>query len=124
MLNWPPFDPYVGPQPFQRTDAKRFFGREESTDELFSLVLASRVVILYAQSGAGKSSVVSAGLSPLLEQHGFEVLPIARVQGALPAGKTALQLGNPYVYFTLASWGEQVPDAAAEGILTPFPTGP
>jgi hypothetical protein len=31
---------------------------------------------------------------------------------------TALQLGNPYVYFTLASWGEKVPDAAAEGALS------
>jgi hypothetical protein len=118
MPNRPRFDPYVGPQPFRRTDAKRFFGREESTDELFSLVLASRVVILYAQSGAGKSSVVNAGLSPLLEKHGFEVLPIARVQGVVPAGKTALQLGNPYVYFTLASWGEQVPDATADGMLS------
>jgi len=118
MLNRLPFDPYVGPQPFQRTDSKRFFGREESTDELFSLVLASRVILLYAQSGAGKSSVVNAGLLPLLEKNGFDVLPIARVQGGLPAGKTALQLGNPYVYFTLATWGEQVPDAAAEGILS------
>jgi len=117
VLNKPSIDPYVGPQPFRRTDSKRFFGREESTDELFSLVLASRVVILYAQSGAGKSSVVNAGLCPLLEENGFDVLPIARVQGWLPAGKTALQLGNPFVYFTLASWGEQVPDAAAEGTL-------
>ena len=118
MLSQPPIDPYVGPQPFRRTDSKRFFGREESTDELFSLVLASRVVILYSQSGVGKSSIVNAGLRPLLEKNGFDVLPIARVQGGLPAGKTALQLGNPYVYFTLASWGEQVPEAAAEGALS------
>jgi hypothetical protein len=110
-------DPYVGPQPFQRTDSKRFFGREESTDELFSLVLASRVIILYAQSGVGKSSVVNAGLCPLLEKKGFDVLPIARVQGGLPAGKTAPQLGNPYAYFALASWGLQAPDAGAEGAL-------
>jgi len=117
MLRRQSIDPYVGPQPFQRTDSKRFFGREESTDELFSLVLASRVIILYAQSGVGKSSVVNAGLCPLLEKKGFNVLPIARVQGGLPAGKTAPQLGNPYAYFTLASWGVQAPDAGAEGTL-------
>jgi hypothetical protein len=118
VLSKPLIDPYVGPRPFRRSDSKRFFGREKSTDELFSLVLASRVVILYAQSGTGKSSLVNAGLCPVLEQNGFDVLPVARVQGWLPAGKTALQLGNPYVYFTLASWGEQVADAAAEGTLS------
>lgn len=118
MTSLPLVDPYVGPQPFRRADQKRFFGREEPTEELFSLVLASRVVILYAQSGAGKSSLVNAGLRPLLEKDDFDVLPTVRVQGGLPAGKTALQLGNPYVYFTLLSWGDQAPDGAAEGALT------
>ena len=101
MPSQPLADPYVGPQPFRHADWKRFFGREEPADELLSLVLASRVVILYAQSGVGKSSLVNAGLRPLLEKESFDVLPTARVQGGLPAGKTALQLGNPYVYFTL-----------------------
>jgi hypothetical protein len=118
VLSKRPIDPYVGPQPFRRTDSERFFGREESTDELFSLILSSRVVILYAQSGVGKSSLVNAGLCPVLERNDFDILPVARVQGWLPAGKTALQLGNPYAYFTMASWGEQVADATAEGILS------
>jgi hypothetical protein len=113
-----PFDPYVGPKPFSREDSERFFGREEAADELLSLVLASRVVILYAQSGTGKSSVVNAGLCPLLEKKGFDVFPTARVQGGLPAGTTAPQLGNPYVYFTLASWGKQILEVAAEGAMS------
>ena len=113
-----PVEPYVGPQPFRRADAKRFFGREEATDELLSLVLASRVVVFYAQSGAGKSSLVNAGLRPLLEKNGFDILPTARVQGGLPAGKTAAQLGNPYVYFTLVSWGAQTSEAVTEGTMS------
>ena len=117
MPSQPPIEPYVGPQPFRRADCQRFFGRDEPADELFSLVLASRVVILYAQSGAGKSSLVNAGLRPLLEKDGFDVLPTARVQGGLPEGKTAFQLGNPYLYFTLTSWGEQAPDGTAEGTM-------
>ena len=37
-------DPYVGPEPFRREDAWRFFGRREQAEELLSFVIASRTV--------------------------------------------------------------------------------
>ena len=77
-------DPYVGPRPFERTDAQFFFAREAETRELLSLVVADRVVLLYAASGAGKSSLLNAGLVPLLErEETFEVFPTARIRGAI-----------------------------------------
>ena len=36
-------------------------------------------MLFYAQSGAGKTSLISARLIPDLEQEGFKVLPVARV---------------------------------------------
>jgi hypothetical protein len=73
-------NPYVGPRPFERPDAALFFGREADSLELMSLVIASRVVLVYAASGAGKTSLMNAGLVPLLErEEHFDVLPGARL---------------------------------------------
>jgi len=45
-------NPFVGPRPFAQGDANRFFGRDREISELYSLVVAHRTVLLYAQSGA------------------------------------------------------------------------
>jgi len=75
--------PYVGPRPFGRDEKDLFFGRDRETRDLCSLVVAHPIVLLYAASGAGKSSLLNAGLIPLLEARGYEVLPSARVSGRI-----------------------------------------
>jgi conflict system STAND superfamily ATPase len=75
-------NPYVGPRPFEREHAALFFGREREANELVSLIISHTEVLFYAQSGAGKSSLVNARMIPLLEAEGFDVLPPARVQGS------------------------------------------
>ncbi|MFN0086734.1 MAG: hypothetical protein ACKVX9_15195 [Blastocatellia bacterium] len=75
--------PYVGPRPFEQNDRGLFFGRDAEINELLSLVISHRAVLFYAESGAGKSSLINAGLIPELEKEGFEILPIVRVQGLL-----------------------------------------
>jgi hypothetical protein len=62
---------------------KRFFGRDDETDELLSLLLGHKVVLVYAQSGAGKTSLLNAKIIPELEENGLHVLPVARVEGYL-----------------------------------------
>ena len=79
-------NPYVGPRPFQREEKDRFFGREREGRDLFSLVISERLVLFYAQSGAGKTSLINTRLVPSLEERGFEVLPVGRVSGELPPG--------------------------------------
>jgi WD40 repeat protein len=96
--------PYVGPQPFQRSDAAIFFGRRKEADDLLSLVTAHGELLLYAQSGAGKSSLLNAGLIPLLEAKGFEVLPPARVGGPLPPGMRSADIKNLYMFNALRTW--------------------
>ena len=76
-------NPYVGPRTFTRAEAGRFFGREREASELLSLVISQRLVLFYAQSGAGKSSLINTRLVPRLEREGFAVLPVARVGGEL-----------------------------------------
>lgn len=74
-------NPYVGPRCFETADAGRFFGRENEVRELRSLVISRQVVLLYAASGTGKSSLLKAGLIPSLARDypSLRVLPVARV---------------------------------------------
>jgi YVTN family beta-propeller protein len=76
-----PTTPYVGPISFSRKkeDQKRFFGRDYETDEIVSLILGHRLVLLYAQSGAGKTSIINAKITPELENYDYDVLPSARI---------------------------------------------
>lgn len=93
-----PVNPFVGPLAFGRRDASRFFGRGEEAEELLALVISEKVVLFYAQSGAGKTSLINARLVPDLEQEGFEVLPVVRV-GAEEV--EAPQVDNIYVFNAL-----------------------
>lgn len=54
--------PYVGLAAFEPADADRFFGRAESTEELFERVAGQRFVTVFGASGSGKSSLLRAGL--------------------------------------------------------------
>ncbi len=76
--------PFVGPRPFLRRDKHRFFGRAQDCARLRSLVIAQTEVVIHSRSGAGKSSLLNAGLIPSLEEKGFEILGPARVQGQVP----------------------------------------
>jgi tetratricopeptide (TPR) repeat protein len=96
--------PFVGPRPFKREDASLFFGRTDEADELLSLVIAEREVLLYAQSGAGKTSLLNAGLRPLLEKEGFDVLPVARVRYQSSKEIETEQIANVYVFNVVTGW--------------------
>jgi hypothetical protein len=81
-------NPYVGPRSFRRDpeEAKLFFGREQEAQDLLVRVLSERLTLFYAQSGAGKSSLINARLIPNLEERGIVVLPVGRISGNLPPG--------------------------------------
>ena len=61
--------PYVGIRPFEKEDWPIFFGRESLSNELLYKLETNRFVAVVGSSGSGKSSVVKAGLLPLLEDH-------------------------------------------------------
>src|SRR5215203_1192504 len=73
--------PYVGPRPFTHADRDIFFGRTQEAIELTSLVKAHPEILLYAQSGAGKSSLLFAQVIPILDvEEEFDVMPVGRVR--------------------------------------------
>ncbi|MDM8524828.1 WD40 repeat domain-containing protein [Desulfococcaceae bacterium HSG8] len=84
-------NPYVGPRAFEANEAELFFGREREARDIAAMVVSNRLVLFYAQSGAGKSSLIKTRLiSKLTEQEDFIVLPIGRVSGDLPPGVAAV----------------------------------
>lgn len=62
-----PQRPWPGLSPFAETDTAFFFGRERETRALAELIERSGVVVLYGQSGLGKTSLLRAGLFPALK---------------------------------------------------------
>jgi hypothetical protein len=59
-------NPYPGLRPFKTSESMVFFGRESLSFELLSLLAEKRFVSIIGSSGSGKSSLVRAGLVPLL----------------------------------------------------------
>ncbi|HEX7183411.1 MAG TPA: PQQ-binding-like beta-propeller repeat protein [Thermoanaerobaculia bacterium] len=94
-------NPFVGPRPFEL--GERLYGREREIGELHFRLNAERIVLLHSPSGAGKSSLVQAGLLPLLGRS-FDVWGPTRVN-AEPAGAP-----NRYVLSAIQGFEEGVPE--------------
>lgn len=70
--SWPS-KPYKGLAYYGQDDAPLFVGRQSDVNRCVSYLAepATRVLLLYGQSGCGKSSFLRAGLIPTLEERGF-----------------------------------------------------
>jgi conflict system STAND superfamily ATPase/WD40 domain-containing protein len=100
-------NPYIGPKPFTQAQAGLFFGRDRESRDLLAQVLSERLVLFYAQSGAGKTSLINSRLIPGLAAARFRVLPVGRVSGLVP---DEIQPHNVFI-FNLISRLVGVPDS-------------
>lgn len=57
---------FLGLQPYTEGDSYRFKGRQNDARILFEQVMHNEYTICYAESGEGKTSLINAGLYPLL----------------------------------------------------------
>ncbi len=67
-------EPWPGLASYAEEDADYFAAREAERDELLERVLQHRLTVLYGLSGLGKSSLLQAGLFPMLRTH--QCLPV------------------------------------------------
>jgi WD40 repeat protein len=95
VMNTTEQNPYVGPRTFLKEEGHLFFGREREASDLIALVASEQLVLFYAQSGAGKSSLINTRLIPYLESKDYEVLPMSRVSGA---GAMGIETDNIYIF--------------------------
>ena len=59
--------PFPGLRPFAYQDREFFFGRQDQIYALYRLIDRFRFITVVGSSGSGKSSLVRAGLLPLLD---------------------------------------------------------
>lgn len=61
-----PIEPYPGLRPFKPEEHNLFFGQEHNLDDLFQRLARNHFIAVLGESGCGKSSLVRAGLIPML----------------------------------------------------------
>ncbi|MGW4683737.1 nSTAND1 domain-containing NTPase [Streptomyces sp. NPDC004244] len=79
--------PYVGLSAFRAEDAGLFFGRERLVEDLLATLSRHRVVALVGASGAGKSSLLHAGLLPRLHRDAPHTAARVLTPGPDPLGR-------------------------------------
>src|SRR5215218_9948565 len=97
-------NPYVGPRAL--SIGEELYGRRREVAELCDVIIADRIVLLYSPSGAGKSSLLEAGLRPELEKRDLRVLPTVRINPAAGGIAPGARSGNRYLVSTLLSLEE------------------
>ncbi|HSV84976.1 MAG TPA: ATP-binding protein, partial [Levilinea sp.] len=100
-------NPYVGPRAIQADE--KIYGRTTETYNLLDSLIANRIVLLHSPSGAGKSSLVNAGLIPLLKDEGFTVLGPVRVNLEPPPGLPTDITCNRFALSVLLELEEHLP---------------
>ena len=67
-------NPWLGLASYTINDAYRFFGREQEMEVLKDAVCNNYITTIYGISGAGKTSLINAGMTPLLSSGAY--LPV------------------------------------------------
>ncbi len=111
--------PYVGFRPFRAEDDDRFFGRSTEVRDLAARWRANRLTVLYGASGVGKTSLLMAGVIPLLDPGSAEVLPPGRVSHSSAFPLAALPEHNPYTFALLSSWSPDERATSLSGLAVP-----
>ncbi|MEU2683072.1 hypothetical protein ABZ654_04190 [Streptomyces hygroscopicus] len=114
--------PYRGLAPYRQQDARWFFGRERSTEALVAQLRAAErtggLVVLVGASGAGKSSLLNAGLVPALHSGapGGEHAGAREVLHLVPGGDPLAELARriPELARVIPTAGEPGREPAAE----------
>ena len=114
-------EPFIGPRSFTLLEKDIFFGRDAETQKILSLILSNQEILIYAQSGAGKTSIINAKVLPELKTYEMQVLPTARVRGAIEHGGTGADIKNIYIFNTLQYLDpEKNPKLSGANNLTDF----
>ncbi|HOY06328.1 MAG TPA: hypothetical protein PLO67_13050 [Saprospiraceae bacterium] len=82
---------YPGPQSFTEADEGLFFGRKRETKALYDLIMVQPLVVLFAKSGMGKTSLLQAGIIPRLRFTEYDPVILRLNDVQIPLEQQALR---------------------------------
>jgi len=82
---------YPGPQSFTEENEGLFFGRKRETKALFDLIMVQPLVVLFAKSGMGKTSLLQAGIVPQLRFTEFDSILVRLNDVTIPPAQQAIR---------------------------------
>lgn len=109
-------NPYVGLRSFECNENEIFFGREKAVDDIMSNVLSnlgegkSPSIVLLGESGSGKSSLVQAGIVPMVDYIDERKYSLLKIVPSLLGEKVY----DNFIYLFLSAYPilEETPIAA------------
>jgi hypothetical protein len=95
---------YPGSRPYERANSGQFFGRAAEAAELGQVWRDNPVTFLSGPTGIGKTSLLTAGVLPLVEDGNVSLLPVGSLSRGARSPVAALREHNPFTLALLRSW--------------------
>ncbi|MEX5634923.1 tetratricopeptide repeat protein [Parafrankia sp. FMc2] len=108
--------PYIGLRHYEAGDRHRFYGRGQEARQVQALWMSNRMLVLYGRSGVGKTSLLRAGVIPLIGADDADLLPVSRVSQGSAFPAAVVPHHNPYTFALLSAWSQATSPAALAGM--------
>jgi tetratricopeptide (TPR) repeat protein len=109
-------NPYPGARPFELRDYDRFFGRRNDSTSLAEIWQTNRLTFAVGPAACGKTSLLQAGVLPLIKNMRSELLPVGCVSYGPTFPFAALLEHNLYTLALLQSWSPSETAADLAGL--------
>jgi tetratricopeptide (TPR) repeat protein len=111
--------PYPGPRAFTQAESYRFFGRASEAERLAGLWQTNRLTIMHGTAGSGKTSLLAAGVLPLLRDVRARILPPGPLRADADVPVAALPRHNPFTLAVLRTWAPGQTVTSLAGLTIP-----
>src|SRR5690348_13720001 len=97
MMTIPRDSPYKFLDSYALSDRSRFFGRAPEINILVADIVTARLVVLFARTGTGKTSLINAGARPVLHDRGYETFYVRVEEDPIASARKTIGVEYPAI---------------------------